>query len=105
MMLQAEVRHVIAQRVKKVIIAVVVGTEKFLRLIDQALVLVPHLLRGFERGGAVGGNIHFGEWILRERNDFEKFSGDDWRINQGGKRDRREFNFVSALACDGKRRA
>ena len=104
-MLQAEVRDVIAERVEEVVVAVVVRAEKFLRLIDQALVVVPGFLRGFEGGGAVGGDVHFGDGIAGQRDDFQKFSGDDGGVDQRGERDGGEVNFVSALAGDGKRRA
>ena len=42
---------------------------------------------------------------LRERDDLQKFSGDDRRVNQRGQGNGGEMNFVSALARDGKRRA
>ena len=41
-MFQAEVRDVIAERVEEVIVAVMMGAEKFLRLLDQILVVVPN---------------------------------------------------------------
>ena len=44
-MLEAEVRDVIAERVEEMIVAVVMRAEKFLRLIDQILVVVPDFLR------------------------------------------------------------
>ena len=46
MMLEAEVRNVIAERVEKVIVAVVLRAEKLLGLLDQALVVIPDFLRG-----------------------------------------------------------
>ena len=104
-MLEAEVGDVIAERVEEVVVAVVMRAEKFLRLIDQILVVVPDFLRGFERGGAVGGDVHFGDGILRERNDLQEFSGDDGRVDQGGEGDGGELDFVAALAGDGQRRA
>ena len=36
-MLKAEVRHVITQSVEEMVVAVVMGAEELLRLIDQAL--------------------------------------------------------------------
>ena len=104
-MLETEVRNVIAEGVEEVIVAVVMRAEKFLRLLDQILVVIPDFLRGIERGGAVGGDVHFGDRILRERNNFQKFSGDDRRVDERGERDWSEVDFVSALAGDGKRRA
>ena len=44
-MLESEVRDVIAEGVEEVIVAVVMRAEKFLRLIDEALVVVPDFLR------------------------------------------------------------
>ena len=104
-MLEAEVGDVIAERVEEVIVAVVMRAEKFLRLVDEILVVIPDFLRGVERGGAVGGDVHFGDRILRERDDFQKFSGDDRRIDERGERDGGEVDFVAALAGDGKRGA
>ena len=43
--------------------------------------------------------------ILGERDDFQEFSGDDRGVDQRGEGDGGEFDFVSALAGDGKRRA
>ena len=86
-MLESEVGDVVAERVEEVIVAVVMRAEKFLRLIDQIFVVIPDFRRGIERGGAVGGDVHFGGGILRERDDFQKFSGDDGRIDQRGERD------------------
>ena len=45
MVLEAEVRNVIAERVEKVVVAVVMRAEKFLGLLDEALVVVPDFLR------------------------------------------------------------
>ena len=104
-MLEAEVGDVVAERVEEVVVAVVVRAEKFLRLIDQALVVVPGFGWRFEGGGAVGGDVHFGDGIAGQRDDFQKFSGDDRGIDQRGEGDGGEVNFVSALAGDGKRRA
>ena len=59
-MLEAEVGDVIAQRVEEVIVAVVVGAEKLLRLVDQTLVVIPDFRGSVEGGGAVGGDVHFG---------------------------------------------
>ncbi len=101
--LQAEVGDVIAERVEEVIVAVVMRAEKFLRLIDKTLVVVPNFLGSFERGGAVGGDVHFGGRILRERDDLQEFSGDDRRVDERGERNGRELDLVSALAGDGKR--
>ena len=63
-MLEAEVRDVIAQAEQEVVVAIVMRAEKLVRLIDQILVVVPDFLRRVESGGAVGGNIHLGERIV-----------------------------------------
>src|SRR5579859_6234970 len=72
--LEAEVGDVIAERVEKMVVAVVMRAEQLLRLVDQAFVVIPCFLRSVERGGTVGGDVHFGGRILRQRDDFQKFS-------------------------------
>ena len=104
-MLEAEVGDVIAERVEEVIVAVVVRAEEFLRLIDQILVVIPGFLRGVERCRAVGGDVHFGDGVLRERDYLQKFSGDDGGIDERGKRCGCEVDFVATLTCDWQRRA
>ena len=100
MMLETEVSDVVAQRVEKMIVAIVVRAKKFLRLIDETPVVVPNFLRSFESCSAIGGNVHLGNGILRQRNDFQKFSGDYRRIDQCRKRNGVKVNFVSAVAGD-----
>ncbi len=104
-MLQAEVGDVIAERVEEVVVAVVVSAEKFLRLVDETLVVIPNFWWRVEGGGAVGGDVHFSDGIAGERHDFQEFSGDDGRVDQRGERNGGEVDFVSALAGDGKRGA
>src|SRR5579859_7480835 len=104
-MLEAEVSDVIAERIEEVVIAIVMRAEKLLGLLDEALVMVPGFLRGVESGGAVGGDVHFGDRVGGERDDLQKLSGDDGRVDERGERDGRELNFVGALAGDRKRRA
>src|SRR5580658_6649997 len=104
-MLQTEVGDVIAECVEEVVVAVVVRAEKFLRLIDETFVVLPNFGRGVERGGAVGGDVHFGERILGEGNNLQEFSGDDGRVNQRGEGNGGELDFISALAGHGKRSA
>ena len=38
-------RNVIAERVEKVVVAVMMRSEKFLGLLDEALIVIPHFLR------------------------------------------------------------
>src|ERR1700732_1564691 len=68
-------------------------------------VVVPNFRGSFERGGAIGGNIHFGDRILGERHDLEKFSGDDRRVDERGEGNSRELDSVPAVAGHGKRGA
>src|SRR5947209_581552 len=103
MMLEAEVGDVIAQSVEEVIVAIVMRAEKLLRLLDETLVMVPDILRCVESGGAVGGDIHFSEGVLRQWNHLQEFSGNDGGIYQRGERDRSELDFVSGLAANGER--
>ena len=77
MVLEAEVRNVIAERIEEVIIAVVMCSEKLLSLLDEALVVVPDFRRRIEGGRAVGGDVHLSKRIGGERDDFQEFSGDD----------------------------
>ena len=64
MVFQSEVRHVIAQAVNEVVLAIVVRAEQFLSLIDQAFIVIEDLWRRFQGGGAVGCNVHFTQRIL-----------------------------------------
>ena len=70
-------RDVIAECVEEVIVAVVMGAKKFLRLLDQILVVIPNFRGSFEPGGTVGGDVHFGERVLGEGDDLEEFAGND----------------------------
>jgi hypothetical protein len=65
--LEAEVGDVIAEGVEKVVIAVVRAAEEPGGFFDQILVVIPNFRRGFESGGAVGGDIHFGDVDLLAR--------------------------------------
>ena len=103
--LESEVRNVIAERIEKMIIAVVMRAEEFLRLVDEIFVVLPNLLRRFERGGAVGSNVHFSGRILRERNYLQEFSSDYGRIDQRGERRGCEVDFIAALADNRQRSA
>src|SRR5579862_6884813 len=98
-MFESEVRDVIAERVEKVVVAVMMRAEKFLGLVDEILVVVPDELRGVEGSGTVGGDVHFGGRVLSEWDDFQKFSGDDWRIDERSERAGGEVNLISALIC------
>ncbi|HEV2170572.1 MAG TPA: hypothetical protein VGR40_06475, partial [Candidatus Binatus sp.] len=53
-MLESEVRDVIAERVEEVIVAVVMRAEKFLRLFNEVFVVIPDFLGRIERSGAIG---------------------------------------------------
>ncbi len=102
-------RDVIAQAEQEVVVAIVMRAKKFVGLSDQILIVIPHFLRGRERGGAVSGNIHLGERIVGQLHNLEKFAGDYRRIDQRGegsglKRDLR-LAIVDAGRHDGQRRS
>src|SRR5580658_1876870 len=97
MVLQAEVRHVIAQAVQKVVIAVVVRTEKLVGLFDQTLVVLPYVGWRGKCGGAVGGNIHLDERVVGKLDHLEEFAGDDGRIDQRGEGRRLEDDLGLAV--------
>src|SRR6202140_4812344 len=78
--LQAEVRDVIAQAEQEVVIAVMMRAEKLVRLFDQVLIVVPDLLRRGQRGGTVGSNVHFSQRIVGEFYHLEKLASDHGRI-------------------------
>ncbi len=85
-MLQPEVRHVVAQTVEKVIVAIVLRSKKRVRLRHQILIMLPNIGGRIERGGAVGCNVHLDwrclPWI--QGNDFQILSRDYGRIHQSG---------------------
>ena len=95
-MLQAKVRHVVAQAVQKMIVAVVLRSEKRARLRDQILVVLPDIGGRVERGGAVGGDIHL-DWrrLPRvQRNYLQILSGNDGSIDQHGQGNRLECDLA-----------
>src|SRR5579871_720134 len=104
-MLEAEVGDMIAERIEEVIVAVVMGAEKFLRLLDQVPIVIPDFGGCVEGCGAIGGDIHFGRWIRRERDNFQKFSGDHGRVDQRIQRDSSEMNVIAVLAAERERSA
>jgi site-specific recombinase len=75
-MLQSEVRDVIAQAEQEMVIAIVMRAEKLVRLFDQILVVVPDFLRRGKGGGTVGGNVHLDERLVGKLDDLEEFAGD-----------------------------
>src|SRR6266496_4770699 len=97
MMLQAEVRDVIAQAEQKVVVAVMRGTEQKPSLLHQVRIFVPHFLWRVECGGAIGSNVHFdrGSLALVKRNDFEKLTCDDGRVHECVKRNGSELRRIS----------
>jgi hypothetical protein len=94
-----------------VVIAVVMRSEKLVRLLDQVLVVVPDFLRGSKRGGAVGGDIHLDERVVGELDDFEEFAGDYGRIDERGQRCGLKCDgcfaveLIAGGGCDGQRRS
>src|SRR6266567_7472332 len=99
MVLQAEMRNVIAQAEQEVVVTIMRGAEKSAGLLHQIAVFVPDLLRRLERGGAVSGDVHLHgrSLALIERNNLHVFARNDRGVDQRIKRYRREVNFVSRL--------
>ena len=89
----------IAEAEKKVVVAIMMSAEKFVCLYNEIFVMVPDFWRRFERGGAVGGNVHLGGRIVGEFDYFEKFAGDYRRINQSVQRRRLNEICVSPLSA------
>src|SRR6267143_553793 len=94
---EAKMGDMIAQTEQKVIIAIVLRAEKFSGLLDQALVVIPDFLCRRKGSGAVGRNVHLYGWVLSERNDLQKFTGDYGRVHKRGKRNGGEMNVIAAL--------
>src|ERR1700735_4243007 len=103
MMLQAEMRHVIAQAQQEVVVAIVMGAEKLVGLFDQIFVMVPDFLRRIESGGAVGGDVDLGKRVIGKLDNFEKFAGDYGRIDQRGEGRWFEYNLRFAVFASGGR--
>ena len=76
-MFEAEVRDVIAEGVEKVIVAVVMRAEKFLRLVDQILIW-SQTSGGASSAAALSAamSISVGGSCC-QRNNLQEFSGDD----------------------------
>src|SRR5215469_9551397 len=105
--LQTEVRHVIAERIKEVVITIMVGPEKRPSLKYQAVVVCLDVVRNLQRGLAVGGEIHLvchGQ-LRGERHGPEVCSGNHWRVDQKRQRSRGKFNLFLGLAGNRQRGA
>ena len=58
---------------------------------------------GYERVGALGGDVHFSDGIACQGDDFQEFAGDYGRIDERCQRAGGEMDFVAALAGNRKR--
>src|SRR5689334_21892033 len=81
-MLKAKVSDMVAKAVEEVVVAKMLCAEKLLRLISQALVMIKFFWRRIKSRCAVSGDVHLLGRVLREVHHFQKFSGDDRRIDQ-----------------------
>ena len=97
MVFKSEMRHVIAQAVEEVVIAIVMRAKKFLRLVHQRLVMVENILRRIQRRRAVGGDIHFSYRIIGQRHNAQELTADHRRIHQGRQRNRTKTYLTSRL--------
>ena len=68
MMLQPEMRYVIAQAVNKMVIAKMLCSEKLKSLCSEGLVVIENFLWRVQGSGAVRGNVHFLMRVLRQWN-------------------------------------
>jgi len=89
----------VAQRKKKIIVIVVPGVEKLLRLDHQILVVLQFLRRDLELFGLIGENIEVNQ-VVRPGRKFHALIVDarvHRRIDQGVQRGVLELNQVSVL--------
>ncbi len=107
-MLQSEMRDVIAQSQQEVVIGVMPCAKQNSRLLHQVAVMFPDFFRSIERGGAVGRNIEFRGRIFAERrqgHDFQILARDYRTIHQHGQRNGRKMNVAAHLIGNMQRRA
>ena len=105
--LQSEVRHVIAQRVKEVIAPVVARAEERAGFLHQVLEMADQLGAGLQRAVAIGRHVQVVRSALLAA-QFERLvmgAGRDGRIHHRGQRRRLELDLVAALALDRQRGA
>ena len=83
-MLQPEVRHMIAQAIKEVVVAKMLRPEEFHCLIGQSFIVVEHVLGRSQITRAIGGNVHLLTRVLAQRHYEEVLTSDHGRIYQHG---------------------
>src|SRR5205085_3211550 len=106
MMFESEVRDAVAQGEEEVIVVVVLRARERLCLLDELAHAVYELRGGFERGGAVGCDVHLDRWLRGlERDDAEVFAREHGRVNEVRQRGGREINLPARLALDRQGRA
>ena len=88
MVLQPEMRGMVAEGQQKVVITVMACLEERSGFGDQTLVMINGFLRHLQRSVAVGSfiNIVLNRTVRRKRDSPEVCAGEDWRINQSGQR-------------------
>ena len=104
-MLQSEMRDVIAQGQQEVVVGVVPRAKQNSRLLHQVPIMFPDFFRSIERGGAVGCKIEFrGRIFGAERHHLQILARDDRTIHQHGQRNGRKMNVAARLIGNMQRR-
>ena len=106
-MLQAEVRHVVAERVEEMIVAVVAGAEQCARLLHQILVFRDDFGTHLQGAIAVGGDVQImgGPPVRAEVDRPVVRPHGERRIDQRGQRSRLKLDLAAAFAANRQRRA
>src|SRR4051794_21486673 len=99
MVLQSEVRGVIAKGEQKIIVIEVTSAVERAGLGDQVLEMLNGLARGVESSGAVGSGIECVLQVAVEIELLKILAGENGRINQSGERDGRELEHVAATTA------
>jgi hypothetical protein len=91
--LEPEVRHVVAERQQEMVVAVVPRAEQHARFGNQVAELGLNIGAEINRGGAVGGDIQLCRTRIagwRQIHNAHELSGEHGRINKRGECSRRE---------------
>ena len=102
-MFESEVGDVVTEGVEEMIVEVVLRSEQSACLRDEILVEVPDFCWWFEGSSAIGSYIQFGGRTLRERNDFQVLTGENWRIDENIQRLGAEVEIISVRVAEGQR--
>src|SRR2546423_1654448 len=103
-MLQTEMRNVIAQSEKKVVVAIVTCSKQNACLRHQTFVVLPDFRRSRECALRVGSDIKFRGWsIAAERYYLQVLAHDDRAIHQHSQRNWSELNLIARMICYGQR--